>query len=74
MALSQLFCPPPDFPTKLLFSLLQLPQHHLGNLSVSAQLHSSFAWLSAASTAKIQGNCREQQLPGAMLSVTVTGA
>lgn len=74
MALSQLFSPPAGFPTKLLFSLLQFPQHHLRNLSVSTQLHSSFAWLCAASTAKIQGSCREQQLPGAMLSVTVTGA
>lgn len=37
MALSQLFSPPTDFPTKLLFCLLQFPQHHLRNPSVSAQ-------------------------------------
>lgn len=37
MALSQLFSPPTDFPTKLLFCLRQFPQHHLRNPSVSAQ-------------------------------------
>lgn len=29
----QPFSPPPDFPTKLLLFLLQLPQHHLRSLS-----------------------------------------